>query len=194
MAEVVKTMQSLSTASAKIGEIVTVIDAIAFQTNLLALNAAVEAARAGEEGRGFAVVASEVRALAQRSSVAAGEIRTLIATSVDGVRKGAKSATGASEKIQHVGTSIEQVSTMIADVSGAANRENREIDQLSRAIEELDGVTQGKAQLVGSWTDRAGHLRAELDRLEGLVRRFRLPAAEGELISDRGQTPLNRLT
>jgi methyl-accepting chemotaxis protein len=185
MAEVVKTMQNLSTASAKIAEIVAVIDAIAFQTNLLALNAAVEAARAGEEGRGFAVVASEVRALAQRSSVAAGEIRTLIATSVDGVRKGAKSATGASEKIQHVGTSIEQVSTMIADVSGAANRENREIDQLSRAIEELDGVTQGNAQMVGSWTDRAGHLRAELERLEELVQRFRLPAAEGELITNR---------
>ena len=182
MAEVVKTMQSLSTASAKIGEIVGVIDAIAFQTNLLALNAAVEAARAGEQGRGFAVVASEVRALAQRSSVAAGEIRALIATSVDGVRKGARSATGASDKIQHVGQSIDEVSTMIADVAGAADRENREIDQLSRAIAELDGVTQGNAHMVGSWTDRAGHLRAELERLEGLVQRFRLPAKEGELV------------
>ena len=185
MADVVKTMQSLSTASAKIGEIVGVIDAIAFQTNLLALNAAVEAARAGEQGRGFAVVASEVRALAQRSSVAAGEIRALIATSVDGVRKGAKSATGASDKILNVGKSIEQVSTMIADVAGAADHENREIDQLSRAIAELDGVTQGNAHMVGSWTDRAGQLRAELERLEGLVQRFRLPAAEGELISNR---------
>ena len=185
MSEVVLTMQGLSAASSKIGEIVGVIDAIAFQTNLLALNAAVEAARAGDQGRGFAVVASEVRALAQRSSVAAGEIRALIKTSVDGVRTGARNATGASEKIGRVGASIEQVSTMIADVSGAADRQGREIDQLSRSIEELDGVTQGNTRMVGSWTERASHLRAELERLEGLVHRFRLPAVEGELVEVR---------
>ncbi|HUP29495.1 MAG TPA: methyl-accepting chemotaxis protein [Usitatibacter sp.] len=175
MAEVVTTMESLSAASAKIGEIVTVIDSIAFQTNLLALNAAVEAARAGEHGRGFAVVASEVRALSQRSSVAAGEIRDLIATSVEGVRAGASNAAGASRKILHVGESIEQVSTMIAGVSGAASRQGREIDQLSLTIEELDRVTQGNTQMVGSWTERAGHLREELQRLAELVHRFKLP-------------------
>ena len=175
MADVVTTMEDLSAASAKIGEIVTVIDSIAFQTNLLALNAAVEAARAGEHGRGFAVVASEVRALSQRSSVAAGEIRALIATSVEGVRTGASSAAGASRKILHVGESIEQVSTMIAGVSGAAIRQGREIDQLSRNVDELDRVTQGNTQMVGSWTERAGHLREELQRLAELVHRFRLP-------------------
>src|SRR5207253_9820465 len=94
MGEVVQTMDKLSAASTKIAEIVAVIDGIAFQTNLLALNAAVEAARAGEQGRGFAVVASEVRALAQRSSQAAGEIRGLIGTSVERVEKGARSAAG----------------------------------------------------------------------------------------------------
>ncbi len=175
MGEVVETMGNITAASSQIGEIVSVIDSIAFQTNLLALNAAVEAARAGEQGRGFAVVASEVRALAQRSSQAAGEIRALIATSVERVAKGARSATGASHKIGHVGESIEQVSAMIEDVSGAASRQNREIDQLARTIDELDQLTQNNTRMVGSWTERASHLREELQRLAGLVQRFRLP-------------------
>ena len=181
MVEVVETMDALSAASTKIGEIIKVIDAIAFQTNLLALNAAVEAARAGEHGRGFAVVAAEVRALVQRSSQAAGEIRGLIGTSVAGMQKGARSATSASDKILHVSESIEQVSAMIGDVSGAANRQSREIDQLSRSIDELDQLTQNNTRMVGSWTDRAGHLREEVQRLAGLVQRFRLPQSAGAM-------------
>ena len=197
MAEVVTTMQGLSDASARIGEIVSVIDGIAFQTNLLALNAAVEAARAGEQGRGFAVVAGEVRALAQRSSIAAGEIRQLIATSVEGVRSGASSATGASAKIGHVGDSIEQVSAIIADVSGAASRQNRELDQLARTVDELDRVTQGNTRMVGSWKQRADYLRDELQRLEGLVARFRLPeeaekpGSDPLIVQDRRQPALD---
>ncbi|HUL56723.1 MAG TPA: methyl-accepting chemotaxis protein [Usitatibacter sp.] len=186
VSEVVKTMDDLNAASSKIAEIVGVIDSIAFQTNLLALNAAVEAARAGEQGRGFAVVASEVRALAQRSSQAAGEIRGLIGTSVAGVKEGARNAAGASRKIVHMGESIEQVSAMIADVSGSASRQNREIDQLSRTVAELDQLTQNNTRMVGSWTDRAGHLREELQRLAGLVQRFRLPdlpPAAGEALA-----------
>jgi methyl-accepting chemotaxis protein len=175
MSEVVRTMDDLSAASSRIGEIVTVIDSIAFQTNLLALNAAVEAARAGEHGRGFAVVAAEVRALAQRSSRAAGEIRGLIGTSVAGVQKGARNAAGASGKIVQVGESIEQVSSMIGDVSGAAKRQSHEIDEISRTLGELDQLTQNNTRMVGSWTDRASHLREEVQRLAGLVRRFRLP-------------------
>jgi aerotaxis receptor len=181
MGEVVKTMDDLSAASSRIGEIVATIDSIAFQTNLLALNAAVEAARAGEQGRGFAVVAGEVRALAQRSSQAAGEIRTLIGTSVEGVETGARSAAGASGKILHVGEAIEEVSSMIADVSSAANRQSQEIDQLSKSVGELDRLTESNARMVGSWTDRAGHLREELQRLAGLVQRFRLPESPAAL-------------
>jgi len=189
MGEVVKTMEDLSAASARIGEIVAVIDSIAFQTNLLALNAAVEAARAGDQGRGFAVVAGEVRALAQRSSQAAGEIRGLIGTSVAGVEAGARNATGASHKILHVGESIEQVSTMIADVSKAAHRQSGEIDQLSKSIGELDRLTESNTRMVGSWTERASDLRAELQRLAGLVSRFKLP--EGENHENWGRSPIS---
>jgi methyl-accepting chemotaxis protein len=131
------------------------------------------------------VVASEVRALAQRSSQAAGEIRALIGASVERVEKGARSASGASAKISHVSESIEQVSAMIDDVSRAADKENREIDQLARAIRELDQLTQNNTRMVGGWTDSAGHLHAELQRLAGLVQRFRLPAsAESERLED----------
>ena len=193
MGEVVATMDDITAASAQIGEIVAVIDAIAFQTNLLALNAAVEAARAGEQGRGFAVVAAEVRALAQRSSQAAGEIRTLIGTSVERVAKGARSASGASGKIRHVSESIEQVSSVIGDVSGAASKQSREIDQLARAIEELDQLTQNNTRMVGSWTDRSTHLREELQRLAGLVQQFRLPQ-EGAAPADEPATaPIDKL-
>jgi methyl-accepting chemotaxis protein len=121
------------------------------------------------------VVASEVRALAQRSSQAAGQIRELIASSVAGVQGGVKIAAGASDKIATVGDSIEQVSAMIADVSGAASRQSREIDQLSRTVGELDLLTQNNTRMVASWTERSGNLREELRRLAGLVRRFRLP-------------------
>ena len=194
MGEVVQTMDKLSAASSKIAEIISVIDSIAFQTNMLALNAAVEAARAGEQGRGFAVVAAEVRALAQRSSQAAGEIRGLIGSSVEGVQSGAKRAAGASDKIAHVGQSIEQVSAMIHDVSTAAGRQSREIDAISRAIGELDGLTQSNTRMVGSWTDRATHLRGEVQRLASLVGRFRLPQAdvpEQELVvEDRREAAL----
>jgi len=174
--QVVQTMATITEASAQIGEIVGVIDGIAFQTNLLALNAAVEAARAGEQGRGFAVVAAEVRALAQRSSQAAGEIRALIGSSVERIEKGARTATGASAKITHVSESIDQVSSMIGEVSHQADRENQEIDQLARGVQELDTLTQHNTRMVGSWTDTSAHLREELQRLSGLVQRFRLPA------------------
>ena len=180
VAELARTMANINAASAKIAEIVAVIDGIAFQTNLLALNAAVEAARAGEHGRGFAVVASEVRALAQRSSQAAGEIRSLIGSSVERIESGARGATGASAKITHVGEAIGQVRSMIDEVSHAADRENREIGQLARAVHELDQLTENNTRMVGTWTDTAGELRNELQRLALLVKRFRLPDSAAE--------------
>ncbi len=173
--ELAQTMDDIRASSAKISEIIGVIDSIAFQTNILALNAAVEAARAGEQGRGFAVVASEVRALAQRSSTAAGEIRNLIGASVEGVARGAQSASGASQKIADVSAAIDQVSTVIKTVSEAAHRQSQEIDQLARTIQQLDQLTQSNTDMVGSWTGAASELRGESQRLAGLVTRFKLP-------------------
>jgi methyl-accepting chemotaxis protein len=176
--ELAQTMEDIRASSAKISEIIGVIDSIAFQTNILALNAAVEAARAGEQGRGFAVVASEVRALAQRSSQAAGEIRQLIGASVERVSKGAQSATGASQKIADVNTAIDQVSSVIRGVSQAAQRQSREIDQLARTIQELDQFTHSNREMVGSYTGAASELRGESQRLAGLVTRFKLPGQD----------------
>ena len=173
--ELAQTMEDIRTSSARISEIIGVIDSIAFQTNILALNAAVEAARAGEQGRGFAVVASEVRALAQRSSQAAGEIRNLIGASVARVAKGAQNASGASQKIADVSSAIDQVSTVIQTASEAAHRQSKEIDQLARTIQELDQLTQTNSDMVGSWTGAASELRGESQRLAGLVTRFKLP-------------------
>jgi methyl-accepting chemotaxis protein len=94
------------------------------------------------------------------------------------VQDGARSAAGASERIVHMGTSVEQVSAMIADVSGAAGRQSGELDQLARSVDEVDRVIQHNARLVGTWTERARDLREELERLASLVRRFRLPRPE----------------
>jgi methyl-accepting chemotaxis protein len=120
-------------------------------------------------------VAAEVRALAQRSSQAAGQIRGLISSSVEGVQSGARRAAVASDKIAHVGQSIDQVSSMIDGVSAAASMQSREIHAITRALGELDGLTQDNTHMVSSWTDRASHLRAEVQRLAELVGRFRLP-------------------
>ena len=179
--ELTQTMEDIRTSSAKIGEIISVIDSIAFQTNILALNAAVEAARAGEQGRGFAVVATEVRALAQRSSQAAGEIRNLIGASVERIARGAQSASGASQKIADVSLAIDKVSTVISNVSQAAHRQSKEIDQLARTIQELDQLTQGNASMVGAWTGAASELRGESQRLAGLVTRFKLPEHQSDM-------------
>ena len=173
--ELTQTMDDIRTSSAKISEIIGVIDSIAFQTNILALNAAVEAARAGEQGRGFAVVASEVRALAQRSSQAAGEIRNLIGASVERVARGAQSANGARQKIADVNLAIDQASLVIRNVSEAAHLQSKEIDQIARAIQELDQLTQNNTSMVGTWTHSASELRGESQRLAGLVTRFKLP-------------------
>ena len=145
---VVETMGTIRDSSRKIGDIIGVIDGIAFQTNILALNAAVEAARAGEQGRGFAVVASEVRNLAQRSANAAKEIKGLIGDSVGKVEEGGRLVDEAGETMRKVTTSVKQVSDLMAEIAAASEEQSAGIEQVNQAIAQMDEVTQQNAALV----------------------------------------------
>ena len=148
VADVSTVMQSIEQSSRKMGQIIATIEGIAFQTNILALNAAVEAARAGEQGRGFAVVASEVRALAQRSAAAAGEIRGLIGESSGHIQRGAGQMQSASQTIDEVVQSVAQVNQLMDSISTATHEQAIGIAQVNEAVADLDRVTQQNAALV----------------------------------------------
>jgi methyl-accepting chemotaxis protein len=157
---VVDTMHGISDSSSKVGEIITVIEGIAFQTNILALNAAVEAARAGEQGRGFAVVASEVRTLAQRSASAAKEIKALIDESVDRVQAGSKLVEEAGVTIGEVVQSVKRVTDIMGEISSASHEQRTGIEQVNQAVSQMDLVTQQNAALVEE-ASAAAHSMAE---------------------------------
>ena len=148
VADVSAVMQSIEQSSRKMAQIISTIEGIAFQTNILALNAAVEAARAGEQGRGFAVVASEVRALAQRSATAAGEIRTLISNSNSQIQQGVGQMQAAGQTIDEVVQSVAQVNQLMGDISTATHEQSQGIAQVNEAVASLDKVTQQNAALV----------------------------------------------
>ncbi|WP_442597175.1 methyl-accepting chemotaxis protein [Parapusillimonas sp. JC17] len=178
VSEVVETMQEISTSSGKMAEIVGVIDGIAFQTNILALNAAVEAARAGEQGKGFAVVAGEVRSLAQRSAQAAKEIKVLIEESQRKVQAGAKQASDAGEIMREVVGSVQGVTTIMGEISSASHEQSEGIDQVNRAVTEMDGVVQQNASLVEEAAAAAGSLQEQAKRLADAVSVFKINANE----------------
>jgi len=148
VAEAVHAMSAINKSSKQIAEIIVVIDEIAFQTNLLALNAAVEAARAGEQGRGFAVVATEVRNLAQRSAKAAKEIKSLIKDSEEKVDDGSRLVNDSGETLEEIVTAVKKVSDIIAEIAAASQEQSAGIEQVNRAITQLDEVTQQNAALV----------------------------------------------
>jgi len=148
VSNVTHTMQAIEDSSNRIGEIIQVIDSIAFQTNILALNAAVEAARAGEQGRGFAVVASEVRALAGRTATAAREVKQLITDSADKVRAGSELTQAAQATMQEAVQSVEQVTSLVTQISGGAREQLSGISQINAAVAQLDGITQQNAAAV----------------------------------------------
>ena len=174
VAQVVETMESINQSSRKISDITGVIDGIAFQTNILALNAAVEAARAGEQGRGFAVVASEVRNLAQRSAAAAREIKTLIAASSSEVDNGRELVSKAGATMTEVLASVERVTTIMADITAASQEQSSGIEQVNRAIGEMDETTQHNAALVEEASAAAQAMQDQAAELARAVRLFRL--------------------
>jgi methyl-accepting chemotaxis protein len=172
--QVVTTMSAINDSSKKIVDIISVIDGIAFQTNILALNAAVEAARAGEQGRGFAVVAAEVRSLAQRSASAAKEIKTLIGDSVEKVGNGTKLVEQAGKTMEEIVTSVKRVTDIMAEISAASQEQSSGIDQINKAITQMDQVTQQNAALVEEASAAARSMEDQANNLSTSVATFRL--------------------
>ncbi|ABM95873.1 methyl-accepting chemotaxis protein [Methylibium petroleiphilum] len=172
--DVTRTMGEISASSQRIGEIIQVIDGIAFQTNILALNAAVEAARAGEQGRGFSVVASEVRALAQRTSSAAKEVKQLIEDSAAKVDTGSRLTDAARSTMDDALRTVQQVGQLISEISHGAREQLTGISQINEAVTQLDTITQQNAALVEQMAASAVSLSQQSGTLAETVKVFRL--------------------
>ncbi len=171
--QVIAAMEAINQSSAKINEIIGVVDEIAFQTNLLALNAAVEAARAGEQGRGFAVVAAEVRNLAKRSADAAKEIKGLIRESVAKSVDGNKVAAHAGETIAEVVANVQRVTALVSEIAGATQEQSTGLNEVNKAVVSMDEVTQQNAALVEEAAAAAESLDAQAHALTAIVGRFK---------------------
>jgi len=172
--QVVQTMQEIRNSSRRIGDIIGVIDGIAFQTNILALNAAVEAARAGEQGRGFAVVATEVRMLAQRSAAAAREVKSLITESAQCVESGGSYVAAAGTAMAEVMETIRTVSQLMAQIDSSANEQAGDIAGVSSVLTEIESATQQNAALVQQNAIAANDLKGLADTLTSSIGQYRL--------------------
>jgi methyl-accepting chemotaxis protein len=170
----VKAMTDINESSKKIADIIGVIDEIAFQTNLLALNAAVEAARAGEQGRGFAVVASEVRSLAGRSATAAKEIKDLIQDSVKKVEDGSVLVAQSGQTLEQIVSSVKKVSDIIAEIAAASREQSSGIEQVNRAVMQMDEMTQQNAGLVEEATASSQAMADQARRLAEILSRYQV--------------------
>ncbi len=182
--QVVQTMASINDSAQKISDIIGVIDGIAFQTNILALNAAVEAARAGEQGRGFAVVASEVGTLAQRSANAAKDIKSLISDSVSKINNGNNLVGKSGDTMKEVVTSIKRVNDIMAEIAAASAEQSDGLDEVGKAVIQMDEMTQQNAALVEEASAAAESLLSQAEQLADNVSRFKL--------DDEGYTPKTR--
>ncbi|HWK52714.1 MAG TPA: methyl-accepting chemotaxis protein [Steroidobacter sp.] len=171
------TMNEISGSSTRIGEIVGIIDGIAFQTNLLALNAAVEAARAGDQGRGFAVVAQEVRSLAQRSAAAAKEVKDLIEASVQTVSRGTDLANQAEQAMSKVVDSVQHVTNVIREIETATLEQAAGIEQINKAVTEMDNITQQDAHMAQQLIETAQTLREQSTQMFAAISAFSLQRA-----------------
>jgi methyl-accepting chemotaxis protein len=167
-------MHSVKEASARITDIIAVIDGIAFQTNILALNAAVEAARAGKQGRGFAVVASEVRSLAQRSAEAAKEVKLLIADALDQVERGTSQAQRAGATIGDLVDNVQDVDRILSEVAASSRQQSEGILQINREVARMDVFTQQNAALVEEAASASSILRQQTEDLLHAVEVFKL--------------------
>jgi methyl-accepting chemotaxis protein len=185
---VVASMGTIESSSKRMADIVGTIDQIAFQTNILALNAAVEAAHAGAQGHGFAVVAAEVRALAQRCTQAAKEVSGLIGESIAQITEGSRNADRAGHVIGGIVDGAQQTSSLIAEISTASAEQASGVEEVNRAVTQLEGMTQQNAALVEQATATALSFEDEASRLAGLVSRFRIagdaPAARAPVAID----------
>jgi len=181
MQDVVTTMEAIARTSRKASEITSAIDGIAFQTNILALNAAVEAARAGDSGRGFAVVAAEVRALAQRSAVAAKEIKVLLDESNSAVVIGNGQVSRAGKTMKDIISSIGSVDSAMKEIAAAVSEQTLGVGQVGQAVSQLDETTQRNAALVEETAAATQTLRAESTKLADVVAQFKLAALESML-------------
>jgi methyl-accepting chemotaxis protein-1 (serine sensor receptor) len=177
--EVVRTMNEIASSSHQIGDIIGVIEGIAFQTNILALNAAVEAARAGDAGRGFAVVAGEVRSLAQRSASAAKEINALIVASAERVEAGGALVARAGATMDEVVDEVRRVAEIIGRISSASAEQSTGIEQINRAVVQMDQVTQQNAALVEQAAAAAASLEEQAAQLDAAVAVFRVAGGAG---------------
>jgi len=174
VSEAVQAMSAINESSKKIADIITTIDEIAFQTNLLALNAAVEAARAGEQGRGFAVVAAEVRNLAQRSATAAKEIKDLISDSTRKVDAGSALVNASGKTLNDIVAAVKRVTDIVAEIAAASREQAAGIEQVNKAVTQMDQVTQANASQTEEMSGTSESLSGEAAKLQSLVRKFTL--------------------
>jgi len=179
----VSAMGEINEASKKIADIIGVIDEIAFQTNLLALNAAVEAARAGEQGRGFAVVATEVRNLAQRSAGAAKEIKSLINDSVRKVEDGSRLVDQSGQTLVEIVNAVKKVSDIVAEIAAASQEQSAGIEQVNKAIVQMDEVTQQNGALVEEAAAASAALDEQAKGLDNLMNYFKVNAQAEQQIA-----------
>ncbi len=184
-------MAAVSESSKKIGDIISLVNEIAFQTNLLALNAAVEAARGGEDGRGFAVVAGEVRNLAGRSASAAKEIQKLISESMDKVEHGNRLVAESSQLLADIITNVQAVADTVGEISAASQEQAQGIEEVNRAVSQMDEAVQQNAALVEESASASEEMAATAEDLRNLMKRFKLDEAEGQppRLTGPDQTP-----
>jgi methyl-accepting chemotaxis protein len=188
VATAIKAMGEINDSSKKIGDIIGVVEEIAFQTNLLALNAAVEAARAGDQGRGFAVVAGEVRSLAGRSAVAAKEIKGLIRDSMQKVEEGASLVSESGQTLERIVTSVKKVSDIIAELAAGSQEQLSGIEQVNRAVTQLDQMTQQNAALVEEASAASKNMASRSQAMSDMLDRYKL----GDEQSSRAMAAITR--